>query len=135
MDAAISKKYDRLVESYGYEYENLCVVVPKKSKDIVKEGHSLSHYVGSKRYIENMAKEISDILFIRNKDDLKKSYYTIEMKNGKIIQCRGFDNCSANDEVKAFIEMWTANMESKSVFAEDFYINESVKPGCAPVLL
>jgi len=135
MDAAISKKYDRLVESYGYEYENLCIVVPKNSKDIVKEGHSLSHCVGSKGYIENMAKDISDILFIRNKDNLKKSYYTVEMKNGKIIQCRGSRNCSANDEVKDFIKRWTANIESKSVFADNLHIKEPIKLDCVPVLL
>ena len=69
--------------------------------DISKEGQSLHHCVGT--YIDRVCNGETAILFIRSNDDLGKSFYTMEVKNNKLIQCRGMNNCDMTDEVKSFV--------------------------------
>ncbi len=44
------------------------------------------------------------LFFIREAINPDKPYYTIQIKNYEIIQCRGKNNCDPNQAVKNFIE-------------------------------
>ena len=111
LDKAISKRHDLIYSSYFYKNENLMIVIPKSAGELSKEGASLHHCVG--RFSEKMAKGYSDILFIRNVKEPKKSYYTMEIKGMEILQCRGMDNCATNQEVSDFINEWHKHLEKK----------------------
>ena len=78
------------------------IVIPENTEAISKEGQNLHHCVGS--YISRVAKGESIILFVRKANAKNKSYYTMEIKDDEMTQCRGFGNKSCTNEVKKFIK-------------------------------
>ena len=88
---------------FQYQNEGLKAIVPKNSKEISDEGVNQHHCV--ENYTDEVLKGTTMIVFIRKKEDIKKSYYTCEIspKDGRIIQCRGKNNCSMTDKVEKFI--------------------------------
>lgn len=89
---------------YEMETETLLIRLPKTPSEIRSEGNSLHHCVST--YIDRMVGGKTCILFIRDKTDAEKSFYTMEVANGKIVQCRGKYNCDMTDEVKACTELF-----------------------------
>lgn len=100
----IKKMAADLIKSYGFETDKYIITVPKSAKEIIKEGQALHHCVGS--YVERMATGSTVILFVRSKENIKKPFYTVEVREEKIIQCRGKNNCDMQDEIKEFIELF-----------------------------
>jgi hypothetical protein len=47
------------------------------------------------------------IFFIREQTNPSTPYYTLELRNGVVIQCRGLKNCAPTKEVEAFIKEFT----------------------------
>lgn len=92
---------DKYLEQFAFAENDLQIVVPNGCEDICAEGQNLHHCVGT--YIDKVCKGISIILFIRKINDLALSYYTMELREDRIIQCRGFDNKDMTDKVKRFI--------------------------------
>lgn len=92
---------DEYLKRFEFEENNLQIVVPNGCEDICAEGQNLRHCVGT--YIDRVCKGISIILFVRKITDLALSYYTMELRDNRIIQCRGFDNQGMPDDVKQFI--------------------------------
>lgn len=82
----------------------LCIIVPEKMGEILKEGKELHHCVGS--YIGDVSKGKTTIIFIRQVNDKETPFYTMEWKNEKIVQIRGDHNKAATPEVKAFTDRW-----------------------------
>ncbi len=78
------------------------IVVPSSPNDLVKESEALSHCV--KGYIDRVAKEETTILFVRKKDEVSKPFVTIEVKGGRLIQTRGYENSNPNKEVRDFVK-------------------------------
>jgi len=99
----ISKLLPKMHEMYDFVPKGpFFVTAPKFSKDILREGQLLHHCVGT--YLSRVADETCIILFIRKKDCPSKPFYTMEIRDNKIIQCRGKCNCSMTDEIKDFVE-------------------------------
>jgi DNA-directed RNA polymerase subunit RPC12/RpoP len=97
-DIAIKKMYGELSALYAWEYKEYAIVVPKMAMEIIKEGQNLHHCVGT--YLERVQKRQTTILFLREKNDIDKSFYTVEVKDGKIVQCRGYGNKSYTQDKK-----------------------------------
>jgi len=74
------------------------------SKELIEEGKALNHCVGT--YASKYAKGETDLFVLRRVDQPDKPFYTMEIRNGSIAQCRGLKNCVPTDEVKAFIELF-----------------------------
>lgn len=91
--------------------KGLMIVIPKSGDEIRAEGRTLHHCVGT--YVERVAKGETMILFIRRIQSPEVPYFTLEYKDGKVIQCRGKNNCSMTKEVKAFIKAFEAKMNSQ----------------------
>ncbi|MBS6922645.1 MAG: PcfJ domain-containing protein, partial [Lachnospiraceae bacterium] len=83
----ISRQTLELEKRYAFETKKLKIVIPKDAEDIVREGHEMHHCVGS--YIARMAAGKTVILFIRQKEDPDTPFYTMEVKDGEVVQCRG----------------------------------------------
>ena len=60
-------------------------------------------------YVNKVAKGETIILFIRKESEPDKPYYTMEWK-GKVIQCRGKNNCDMTNEVRKFVNEFTKEM-------------------------
>ncbi len=84
--------------------DGMKIVCPTVPDDVVAEGHALHHCVGG--YVDRVAKRECIILFLRRCSEEKKPFYTIEVKNRRVVQVRGMKNCSATPEVYKFMERW-----------------------------
>ncbi|EGY0036171.1 hypothetical protein JHL52_002661, partial [Listeria monocytogenes] len=54
------------------------------------------------------------IIFVRDKQYLEKSLYTLEYKNGQIYQLRGKHNCEPTHDVQEAANNWAASVKSKT---------------------
>lgn len=104
----------KTLEKYYFEFNGLFIRPAASQTELIKEGNSLNHCVAS-RYSEDYANGKTNILFIRKTDAPNKSFYTVELKGNKIIQCRGKNNSdySGNKDVKAFIEAFEGEKLTK----------------------
>lgn len=84
--------------------EDLRIVVPKNLNEILQEGKDMNHCVGS--YVDRVARGDTVILFIRHSDNPTEAFYTMEFKDGKIIQVRGKHNANPSKEVTEFTQEW-----------------------------
>ena len=89
---------------YEMETEKFLIRLPEKVHEIRKEGNELHHCVAT--YIERMLGGKTCILFIREKENPGQAFYTIEVKDGKVIQCRGKHNKAMTEEVKDFVKQF-----------------------------
>ncbi len=108
---SISKDYEKLMERYGFERDGLLIRPPHDGAEITAEGHNLHHCVSS--YIERVARGETIILFIRQVKSPEASFYTLECRDGRIIQCRGMRNQPMTPEVKAFVTAWEQEVLQK----------------------
>lgn len=92
--------------NYEIESNKFCIVVPKESQELVKEGKELRHCVGS--YIRSVAKGNTHIVFLREKNAINKPHTTIEIDiDDKIIQVRQKHNgLLKNREAINLIKQW-----------------------------
>ena len=106
-----AKQYEALkgkyLERFAFEEKDLKIVVPDSTEAISKEGQDLHHCVGS--YVSRVASGESIILFVRKTNKEDKSYYTMEIKDDEMTQCRGFGNKHCTAEVKKFIKNFAKN--------------------------
>jgi len=114
-NAAINKRYMEL-ERYSFSSKKLIIIPAPDADSIVKEGHILRHCVGSTRYIKDMAEGKIAIFFVRKTDEPDKPYYTLELnlKDLRIVQCRGYKNSNTTPELQQFIDSWKKNKLTKT---------------------
>ena len=73
-----------------------------KPEDIISEGKSQKHCVAT--YVNKMSEGHCTICFIRKKDNIESSYYTVEISpDNHIVQVRGFANQLASIDVQEFV--------------------------------
>lgn len=102
-DKEVKEVYKRM-KYLEFENKQFKIIVPKNSIEIQREGAELHHCVAT--YIERVCKKKSIILFIREKSDIEKPFYTMEIINNKVEQVRGKCNCEMTDEIEKFIEQF-----------------------------
>lgn len=122
LDKLIEKALDvaRDVPAMMMKARGLMLILPRNGSEIKKEGQTLHHCVGS--YVEKVAKGETLILFVRKETAPEIPYFTLEYKNGKVIQCRGKHNCAMTKDVKVFVEAFERKMKEES--EKENYENE-----------
>lgn len=97
----VSNKY------FSMEHKNnaFAVVIAKSPTELKTEGKALHHCVGSMGYEQKVVREESLIFFVRNIEDIKVPFVTIEysLKNKQILQCYGEHNTRPNEDVLDYI--------------------------------
>lgn len=120
--AKMKIKKDRLVseqiikraaalQKLKFEHGELLLRPASSSEELFIEGKELSHCVGG--YAGRYAQGKTDIFVIRKLSQPEKPYYTLEVCKGEIIQCRGFENCTATEEITEFLDLFKARKLSK----------------------
>lgn len=113
------KKIQRL------EYQNdgfgLAIVVPQQLSDILYEGATLKHCVGSNQhYVDEMIEGKSVIVFLRSLEDLSKPLVTVQLRGKKIEQRRGYGN--REDKIPAntdeFLNRWIKDVVTKQDYRQ-----------------
>ena len=97
--------YKRLGGTLDYEHDGMTIICPVTPDDVITEGQTLHHCVGS--YIHRIANGECLILFLRRSDDVSKPFYTIELRNQEVAQLRGRGNSNPTPEVQKFVDRWT----------------------------
>jgi len=111
LDRRIRLRFTVLDKLYNFSHSGLLIRPAESTKEIIAEGSALSHCIGgySKRYAEGQ----TDLFFIRKADEPDRPYYSVEIQKGKLIQCRGYKNCEATEEIKNFIDIFIETMFRK----------------------
>ena len=103
-EKAIADSFEEWQRLYQYKGKDLMVIPPHSSKELIDEGTALRHCVG--RYVKRVAQRECVILFVRKVAEPDKSLCTVEVRDGQVVQTRGFDNEDPPAKIKAFIERW-----------------------------
>lgn len=104
------------VDAFSIKGKGLILVVPTCAQDIRDEGEALHHCVGS--YIDRVAKGETNIFFVRKADAPTVPFFTMEFKNGKVVQCRGNRNCGMPPDVEAFAKVFEQKMQEAKTEAK-----------------
>lgn len=104
-NAAIIRRADYL-KSYAYTDEGAGLIIRPcaDQNELIAEGKSLDHCVA--RYANDVAKGKTNIFFIRKLSEPNTPYYTLEYKNDKIQQNRGYKNSDPSEDVVVFANQW-----------------------------
>lgn len=100
----ITAEYEKLEGQYQFTKYGLTVLPPKTASEIVAEGHALHHCVGG--YVSRVADKECVILFLRKENEPDIPFYTIEVKDGRVFQIRGENNCDPPPNVKHYMKVW-----------------------------
>ena len=95
------------IKAWEFEDDEYIAITPSQPKDLTREGIELHHCVAS--YIERVAKKQTNIMFIRQKSDITKSFFTVEITNDKNIQqIHGMCNCNIDTVpgLDKFVNKW-----------------------------
>jgi hypothetical protein len=94
-----------LYAGLGFVGDKYSIIVPQTIEDLINEGDSMDNCVGRMGYDIKVAEGKSLILFLRQTEDIKKSFVTIEYSliSHQILQCYAFRNSKPSDEVKNFV--------------------------------
>ncbi len=86
----------------------LCIRPAASHAELITEGKVLNHCVAT--YAQSHASGKTTILFIRSTADPDIPFYTLEYKDGKVMQNRGKKNCAKTPEVELFEKRWLQHM-------------------------
>lgn len=98
----VSKK----LEKYDYTLADLLIRPARSWRELYEEGKRNNHCVET--YSKRMASGETAIFFVRRSEDPESTYFTLELRDKKVIQCRTKNNVSYEQfpEVKRFVEEW-----------------------------
>jgi hypothetical protein len=102
LERLYEKRLPKLRRRYEMEGDGLCVVMPEKLEDLIAEGNEMHNCVGG--YMERVGKGQTDVMFIRKCEEPEKSFVTMEVKDGKIVQARSKRNGPLDIATAAFVE-------------------------------
>lgn len=87
-----------------YTDKEYTVLLPESSKDVISEGTSLNHCVGS--YVKRIIEGRCLILFLRKSKEQEDSLVTLEVVGDKLVQAKGAYNRGLEKEEADFLAKW-----------------------------
>lgn len=102
LSKGIYERQTKRMASLAFENEDFCVVVPLTNEELIAEGNSQGNCVGG--YGERICKGYCNVVFIRSKHNIDKSYITCEIDSrGYISQyLTHFNNRVENPKANEF---------------------------------
>ena len=91
-------------QKYSWSQGEYLIRPVKEPKELYTESDILHHCV--RTYDKNVAAGTTEIMFIRTKKQEDVPYYTLELKNKKVIQVRGDHNANPSEEIQRFVTNW-----------------------------
>lgn len=113
LDKEIKARLSKLNKKYIFESKGLLIKPAQSTEELIEEGGALGHCVAT-NYTNSYAKGETVILFIRKVNDLNKSFYTVEIKDGEVKQVRGKKNRKPTKDVEDFITTYTKKLKGKT---------------------
>ena len=100
--------------SFSDEETGLFIRVCGTQEELIREGKFLHHCVGS--YASKFSKKETCILFIRRAAEPEIPFYTLEYRDGMVIQNRGKNNRDRTEEVRIFESKWLNYIQNYKEF-------------------
>jgi hypothetical protein len=96
-------------EQYKYEWRQKehIILVPDSTEAVQDEGCNLRHCVGG--YINSIIERRTNILFLRAIDAWNESLITLEVRDDKLVEARGFANRFPSKSEKDLLKKWCKN--------------------------
>jgi len=107
LDHKIKTRYEKL-EKLTFEHNGLIVIPAASTGEIIAEGVMLKHCIGG--YCKGYADGRYDLYFIRRVDEPEDPYYSIEIREGRLVQCYGYNHAKATEEIQNFIDLFIKTM-------------------------
>ena len=86
-----------------YDNDKFALILPNNASEIISEGINLQHCVGT--YCDAVASGRTIIMFLRRKEEMNKSYFTMEVYDNTIRQFFGYHDTYNNDkDITAFVK-------------------------------
>lgn len=127
----VERIYASIKEKYEYTDKKYQIVVPKTVEEILVEGKELGHCLSwSDVYFSRIQWKESFIVFLRNKKNPEKSYYTLEIEpDGTARQKRtvGDNQNSDLEAAMGFIRKWQRNLQKKLTEEDILLAKESAR--------
>lgn len=114
---SFKKKYDeKLFENLmkpelEFEGKEFCIIIPRNSKELVREGTSNCNCVSS--YVDRILRNETYLMFLRKTDNKENSLVTLEYQNNSIIQAKGSYNRPVSKEEQEFLVLYCKNKNIK----------------------
>ena len=105
-------KYNQV---YSFSFGNYQIAPFESVEEIITEGEIQKICVGNKDmgYIDRYLKGTIVLCKLRLVSEPDKPFVTVEVRNGAIVQARGYRNSSPTPEVKIFLGQWKAEYTRK----------------------
>ena len=103
--------------SFSDEETGLFIRVCETQEELIKEGKILSHCVAT--YAKKISKRETCILFIRKATEPEIPFYTLEYKDGVVVQNRGRNNSDRTEEVEIFEAKWLEYIKNYKEFIKE----------------
>ncbi|WP_152658278.1 PcfJ domain-containing protein [Oceanobacillus sp. CFH 90083] len=107
LNAQIAERLPYL-DHYSFSKDGLFIRPAASSIELFEEGKILHHCVG--QYTERYAKGETNIFVVRRLVAPDIPFYTAEIRDGKVFQCRGHRNRGQTKEVAEFMHNFAAEM-------------------------
>lgn len=109
----LAKHQNHFAKYLAFEYGNFEVVIPKTSEEFADEAEQQDNCV-YRLYLPRCIQGLTNVVFIRKKDNKEKSYITCEVSNnGDIVQfLRAYNHSIREPEDIAFYEAYKNHLES-----------------------
>ena len=104
------------LEQWSWEQDGLLIRPAASMTELKEEGAALHHCVAG--YGSDMAHGKTAIFLVRRSAEPDKPFYTLELQDKEIVQCRTSHNASAavqNPEVQTFAEAWLEQVVKKPI--------------------
>lgn len=98
------KKSYKKHSKFSYESDGLLIRPVKIPEELYRESEELHHCV--RTYDKNVAAGTTEIMFIREIEHPDIPFYTLELKNKKVIQVRGEGNKDPGPNIESFVSKW-----------------------------
>lgn len=92
----------------SYEDDKYIIFPVRSINGLIDESSQMHNCV--RTYYENIADVKSQIYFMRKKDTIDKSFVTIEVRKGKIVQARSKYNGDVSAEVWKVLRRWEKSL-------------------------
>lgn len=114
MYQGIEELFEKLDKRYSWQEGAYCIRPAHDAKEIVEEGRILHHCVGGERYLSKHSKGETAILFLRKTETPNEPYYTIEIKDNKILQWYGYNDKKPEKEIIGpWLDAYVEHLEGK----------------------
>lgn len=118
---AFDKRQKKRIKDFEEVGEKFSLIVPKELGDITVEGNALSHCVGG--YVREHANGNTNILFLRKNGAENVPFYTVEVKDNRLIQIHGSHNKWLGNDPEAIPFMYKWLNDRGITFDEGILLN------------